>query len=141
MTSPEEKLCIVAFPSDNKTEIGGGTGCHAADFAAIGLCGAFAYVSLMTRLYTCLCSVPKIKSSKDQTSVRRLTGHTVIWEASLQIVLLHCMNVIFRYSLAAAAPANYFRAGPKSENGTHTMEIRVQVPPCCEGRKIATAGK
>ena len=103
MTSPEEKLCIVAFPSDNKTEIGGGTGCHAADFAAIGLCGAFAYVSLMTRLYTCLCSVPKIKSSKDQTSVRRLTGHTVIWEASLQIVLLHCMNVIFRYSLAAAA--------------------------------------
>ena len=81
MTSSEEKLCIVAFANDNKT-LGddiGGNGCHAADFTAIGLCGAFAYVSLMVGLYTCLCSVPNNKPS-DVHTTGRLTGHTVIWE-------------------------------------------------------------
>ena len=36
---------------------GGESGCGATDFTAIGLCGAFAYVSLMVRLYAWLCSV------------------------------------------------------------------------------------
>ena len=81
MATSEEKLCIIAFANDNQT-LGddiGGNGCHAADYTAIGLCGAFAYVSLMARLYTCLCSVPKNKTSNVQTC-RRLAGHTVIWE-------------------------------------------------------------
>ena len=90
MASSEEKLCIVAFANDNNTlgdEIGS-NGCHAADFTAIGLCGAFAYVSLMARLYTCLCSVPRIKTSNVQTS-GRLTGHTAIWEGGRQLQTYH----------------------------------------------------
>ena len=79
MTSQEdEKLCLVALASDNKS-VSGDIGCHAADFTAIGLCGAFAYVSLMARLYSCLCSVNKNKAS-DTRACGRLAAHTVIWD-------------------------------------------------------------
>ena len=93
MTSSEEKLCIVAFANDNKTLADGigGNGCHAADFTAIGVCGAFAYVSLMAGLYTCLCSVPKNKASNAHNG-GRLSGHTVIWEGRTKIAKLRKLS-------------------------------------------------
>ena len=84
MTSQEEeKLCLVALANDNKS-VSANDGCHAADFTAIGLCGAFAYVSLMARLYSCLCRVPKIKTSNART-YGRLAGHTVIWDGRIRV--------------------------------------------------------
>ena len=82
MTSQgDEKLCLVANANDNKS-VSGSDGCHAADFTAIGLCGAFAYVSLMARLYSCICSVNKNKTS-DMRTYGRLAGHTVIWDGKV----------------------------------------------------------
>ena len=92
MTSQEEeKLCLFALANDNKSlydDIGANDGCHAADFTAIGLCGAFAYVSLMARLYSCLCSVTRSKTPDTRVCGRgRLAGHTVIWEGRMRVAI------------------------------------------------------